>query len=169
MKVTPCYKLLPLPVMPPLFSLFTLCTLFSMFTLFSLYLPFTLFSCPSSSIPTLVSEWLTEWFMIINLSDRRVNARIWSDNLQLPCVQPPISSWSPWSSWLPGRRSVREIEMFKRFVLHLCLSTREFLISIEVLRYFQSPTSSIWDWNIGTTLCGIGIQTKWTHFEFDPK
>ena len=28
------------------------------------------FSSPSSSIPTLVSNWVTEWLMIINMSDR---------------------------------------------------------------------------------------------------
>ena len=48
-----------------------------------LFIFWIVYSCPSSSIPTYLTDWLTEWLMIHH-SERstRQCARIWSDNLQ---------------------------------------------------------------------------------------
>ena len=46
---------------------------------------YLIFSSPSSFIPTLVSDWLTEWVMIHQFErSTRQCAHIWSDCLQLP-------------------------------------------------------------------------------------
>ena len=51
-----------------------------------------IFSCPSSSLPTLVSEWVSDWFMIINLSDRPMRGHY------LTFLTKPLKSWEQISS-----------------------------------------------------------------------
>ena len=50
-----------------------------------------LFRCPSSSIPTYLTDWLTN-----DSSFRAIDA---VNNLQLSCVQPPASLKIRWTSW----------------------------------------------------------------------